>query len=174
MNLRLSRTAASLLVIAAALLIAGRCWAVFVPLGSSPDEWGLKYDMKVTAAEGDKVNVLFTLADEGRLKPVYTITLVAFHQNYDGSRTYLAQAPIAMKPTKDGGLEGQTQVSKEVIDRTQIRILTLSVDGKRQNVAASYYIPLKRFLTKAPAATSPSAAPESSAAPSTVKVPVSR
>ena len=173
MNLRLSRTATSLLVFASVLLIAGRCWAVFVPLGPSKDEWGLKYDVQVTPANGDQVNVLFTLTDEGRLKPVYTTTLVAFRPNSDGSRTYLAQIPFVMKPTKDGGLAGQVQVSKEVADIAQIRILTLSVDGKRLSATASYYIPLKRFLTKAPAANSP-ATPETSESRPASKGPVSR
>ena len=100
------------------------------------------------------MNVHFTLKDQGRLKPVYTTTLVAFSDpGYDGSRTFLAQTPITMKPTKDGQLVGQSQISQELLDRAQIRILTLSVDGQRQTGgAASYYIPLKRFLTKAPVA----------------------
>lgn len=159
MSLRLSRRATGLLVIAAALLITGRCLAVYVPLGPSPDDWGLKYDVQVTAA-GDKMNVQFTLTDEGRLKPIFTTTLVAFSVNNDGSRTYLAQTPLEMKPTKDGKLTGRVQVSKELIERAQIRILTLTVDGKRQTGgAASYYIPLKRFLVKTPPA-APAAAPE--------------
>jgi hypothetical protein len=65
------------------------------------------------------------------------------------------------------------QISKEFIDRAQIRILTLSVDGKRLSATASYYIPLKRFLTKAPVETAPSA-PETSASPPAAKGPVSR
>lgn len=134
----------------------------------------MKFDVKVTATAGDKMNVLFTLADEGRLKPVYTVTLVAFSDpDYDGSRTYLAQTPMAMKPTKEGSLMGQAQISKEHIDRAQIRILTLTVAGKRQNVAASYYIPLKRFLPKTPVAVSPTTSDSSQSRPVT-KGPVSR
>ena len=173
MNRRMSRKALSFLVVAAVLLIAGRCWAVFVPLGPSQDDWGLKYDIQVTPANGDQVDVLFTLTDEGRLKPIYTTTLVAFSPNSDGSRTYLAQSPIVMKPIKDGGFAGQVQISKEIVERAQIRILTLTVDGKRLGATASYYIPLKRFVTKAPAAASP-ALPESSSAPKAAKGPVSR
>jgi hypothetical protein len=158
MSLRFSRLATGCLVVAAVLLIAGRAWAVFFPLGPSQDDWGLKYDVEVKAAEGDKVNVLFTLADEGRLKPLLSVTLVAFsNPDYDGSRSVLANAPIVMKPNKDGKLTGQAQISKELVDRAQIRILTLSVDGKRQTAgAASYYLPLKKFLNKAPVAASPS------------------
>lgn len=119
----------------------------------------MKYDVEVTATSEDKLNILFTLADEGRLKPLYSATLVAFsNPGYDGGRSYLVNAPLVLKPNKQGKLAGQAQISKEFIDRAQIRILTLSVDGKRQTAgAASYYIPLKRFLNKAPAAASTSA-----------------
>ena len=161
--------------IAAVLLITDRCWAVYVPLGYSPDDWGLKFDVKVTASDKDKMNVHFTLTDEGRLKPVYTTTLVAFSDpGHDGSRTFLAQTPIEMKPTKDGKLVGQAQISKDLIERAQIRILTLTVDGKRQTGgAASYYIPLKRFLTKAPVAT-PASAPKVSRSAAVAKGPIER
>ena len=159
------------LMVAAVLLMAGRCLATYYPLGPSQDEWGLKYDVHVTAADGEKMNVLFILADEGRLKPLYSATLVAYsNPDYDGSRSYLAQTPIVLKPTKGGKLAGQAQISKELIDRAQIRILTFSVDGKQQTAgAASYYIPLKRFLNKTPVAASASA-PESSSSPPTAKV----
>jgi hypothetical protein len=141
MSLRLSRLATSCLVVAAVLLVAGRCFAVFFPLGPSQDDWGLKYEVEVKSSEasataGDKVNVLFTLADEGRLKPINSATLVAFSKpDYDGSRSVLAHAPIVLKPNKDGKLAGQAQISKELLDRAQVQILTLSVDGPRRRVA---------------------------------------
>ena len=59
-----------MLVVAAVVLLPGRSWAVFYPLGPSKDEWGLKYSVEVKAADGDKLNVHFTLADERRLKPI--------------------------------------------------------------------------------------------------------
>lgn len=175
MSVRLSRRALGLLAVAGALCITGRCLAVYVPLGASADDWGMKFDVKVTAGEGDKMTVHFRLTDQGRLKPIYTTTLVAFSDpGYDGSRTFLAQSPIEMKPTKDGHLVGQTQISKELLERAQIRILTLTVDGQRQTGgAASYYIPLKRFLTKPPAAV-PTSATESIQSASAKKGPIER
>jgi hypothetical protein len=55
-------------VVGVLALAAGQCWATFFDLGPSKDEWGLKYDVQVSPAEGNKLNVVFTLADEGRLK----------------------------------------------------------------------------------------------------------
>jgi hypothetical protein len=165
MGIRLSRLAMGLLVVAAVALMSGRCWAVFYPLGPSKDEWGLKYDVEVTAVEGDKLNVLFTLADEGRLKPIYSATVVAFSKpDSNGARRYLVKAPIELKTTKDGKKAGQVQIRKEFSDVAMIRILTLTVNGRPQTAGAAYYeIPLKKFIHKAPVAALPKAPPWSSA-----------
>lgn len=158
MSLRSGRLA-GVLAAAVVVLVTGRCWAVFYPLGPSKDEWGLKYDVEVTAAARDKLNVQFTLADEGRLKPIYSATVVAFsNPRSDGGRTYLVKSPIELKLTRDGKLTGITQISKEFADRATIRILTVVFDGQRQTAGARYYdIPLKKFLNPAPVAASPQA-----------------
>jgi hypothetical protein len=170
MNLRCSRLATGVLVVAAVVLMPGRSWAVFYALGPSKDEWGMKYDVETSAADGDKLNVLFTLADEGRLKPIYSATVVAFsNPDRDGGRTYLVKAQIDLKSTKDGKFTGQVQMPKEFADRAMIRILTLTFDGRRQTSASYYDIPLRRFLNRAAVAASPKA-PPSIASPPASKV----
>ena len=77
------------MVVAAVVLMPGRSWAVFYPLGPSKDEWGLKYEVEVDAADGDQLNVRFTLADQGRLKPIYSATVVAFHNPSSNDGAYL-------------------------------------------------------------------------------------
>ncbi len=64
---------------------------------------------------GDTLTVVFTLADEGRLKPLYSIDLVAFSKQTDrqGGRSYDVNEPIELKATKDGKRVGQVQVRKE-------------------------------------------------------------
>ena len=168
MNIRLSRLATGVLVVAAVVLTAGRSWAVYYQLGPSKDEWGLKYDVELNAVDRDTLNVVFTLADEGRLKPIHSTTVVAFSQpDSHGGRSYDVKAPIELKATKDGKRSGQVQIRKEFSDRAMIRILTLTVDGRRQTAGAAYYdIPLKKFLNKAPAASSPQAPPSLAAPPS--------
>jgi hypothetical protein len=171
MSIRLSRLATGLLVVAAIVLMSGLSWAMYNALGPSKDEWKLKYDVEVNAADGDTLNVVFTLADEGRLKPIYSITLVAFSKQTDsqGGRSYDVKAPIELKRTEDGKRAGQVQMRKEFADRAMIRILTQTFDGKPQQFAAYYDIPLKKFLHKAPAAASRQA-PRSVAAPPALKV----
>jgi len=150
------------LVIATVVLTAGRSSAVYYMLGPSPDEWGLQYDVEVTAAAGDMLNVVFTLADEGRLKPIYSITVVAFSKQTDrqGGRSYDVKAPIELKATPDGKHAGQVQIGREFADRALIRILTLTVDGRKQTAGAAYYdIPLTKALKKAPVVASPPSPP---------------
>jgi hypothetical protein len=160
MSIRLSRVATGMLVVAAMVLMSGHCWAIYYGLGPSKDEWGLKYDVAVNDADGDMVTVEFTLANEGRLKPIHSIDLVAFSKQTDsqGGRSYDLKERIELKPTKDGRRAGQVQIRKEFVDRAKFRILTLTIDGKRQQSGAYYDIPLKKFLNKAPAAASPVAA----------------
>ncbi|HEY5312527.1 MAG TPA: hypothetical protein VIK18_08400 [Pirellulales bacterium] len=172
MSIRLSRLATGLLVVAVVVLMSGRSWAVYDELARSKDEWKLKYDVQVNAADGDTLTVVFTLADEGRLKPIYSIQVVAFSQQTDslGGRSYDIKAPIQLKPTSDGKRAGQVQIRKAFADRAMIRILTQTVDGRRQLSGAAYYdIPLKKFLNHGPAAAS-RRKPRSIAAPPASRV----
>jgi hypothetical protein len=165
MSIRLSRLTIGTLVVAAMVLMSSPCWAIYHRLGPSKDEWGLKYDVEVNPAEGDELTVKFTLADDGRLKPFYSIHLVAFSKQTDsqGGRSYDLKVPIELKPTNDGRRAGQVQIRKEFVDRALFRILTLTVDGKRQTAGAAYYdIPLKKYVDNVPTAASRQAAPSTS------------
>ena len=161
-----------LLVVTAVLLLPGVSWAVFYALGPSKDEWGLKYEVEVSSPEastpeGDQLSVHFTLADQGRLKPIYSATVIAFsNPDRDGARSYLAKAPIDLKPTTGGKLAGQAPISKKLADRAIIRILTLTFDGQRHTSASYYDIPLKKYLKKASAAASTAATPSIASPPS--------
>src|SRR5690348_2111318 len=115
MNIRFSRLVMGLLVAAVVVLTAGRSWATYYMLSPSSDEYGLKYDVQLSAANRDTVNVEFTLADEGRLKPIYSITVVAFSKQTDGQggRSYDVKEPIELTTTKDGKRVGKVQIGKE-------------------------------------------------------------
>lgn len=157
MSIRFSRLATGLLVVAVLVLMSNDSSAVYYGLGPSSDEWGLKYDVAVNDAGGDMVTVEFTLASEGRLKPVYSIDLVAFSKQTDssGGRSYDAKERIELKPTADGKRAGKVQIRKDLADRAKFRILTLTVNGKKQQSGAYYDIPLKKFLNNAATEESP-------------------
>ncbi|MGD9724465.1 MAG: hypothetical protein AB7O59_24320 [Pirellulales bacterium] len=165
MSIQWSRLAKGVLVIAAMVLMSGRSWAIYYGLPPSKDEWGLKYDVSVTEVDSDTLTVVFTLADEGRLKPLYSIELVAFSQQLDrqGGRSYDVKSPFELKPTEGGKRSGQVQIPTRVADRAKIRILTHMVDGKRQPSGGAYIdIPIQKYMKKAPGEASPLAAPPSS------------
>ena len=154
MYVRILRFVTCALVFIAVVLVASRSWAHWYELDPSKDEWGLKYNGKVDAANGNKLNIHFTLANQGRLKPIHSVFVMAF-SNPNGTGTHLVKTPISMKPTEDGKLTGQTEVGKEFANRAVIRIFTLTVDGRSQMVgrfagARFYDIPLKKFLKKSP------------------------
>lgn len=152
MRIRFLPLAAGVLAVTAVVLLTSRCWAHWYELGAAKDEWGLKYEAEVEVANGDKLNVHFTLADQGRLKPIHSVFVMAFsNPDRSGSRTYLVKSPVSMKQTEDGKLTGQVEVAKEFANRAVIRIFTLTVDGRSQSTGptagARYYdIPLKKFL----------------------------
>lgn len=167
MSNRFSRLATGLLVVAAVVLMSDLSWAVFYMLPPSKDEWGLKYDVQVNTTDSNMASVVFTLADEGRLTPIYSIEVVAFSLETDsmGGRSYVVKAPIHLKPTQDGKRAGEVRIRRDVADRATIRILTLTVDGRPQTAGAAYHdIPLRKYLNRAPAAASRKA-------PRTVAVP---
>lgn len=171
MSFRVSRLATGVLMVVAVVLMSSVGWAYFYELGPSKNEWGLKYDGEVTAAEGDKLNVRFTLADAGRLNPIYSATVVAFsNPGPDGGQAYLINERINLQPTQDGHLTGQVQISRRFANRAKIRILTQYFDGRFQTAGARYYdVPLSRFLKQAPPVP-PSQAPPSIAAPPVPRV----
>lgn len=167
MRFRFLNLAKGVLAVTAVVLLTSHCWAHWYRLGPSKDEWGLKYDGKVEAADGDKLSVHFTIADQGRLKPIHSVFVMAF-SNPDRTGQQLVKTPIKMEPTKEGKLTGQTEVENKFANRAMIRIFTLTVDGQSQmagpTAGARYFdIPLKKFLEKAPLATS--SQPRSSIAP---------
>lgn len=161
MRFRFTPSMMGVLAVTAVILLTSRCWAHWYDLGTSKDEWRLKYNGEMEAAHGDKLSFRFTIADQGRLKPIHSVYVMAF-SNPDHTGRQLVKTPITMKPTEDGKLTGQGEVGKEFANRAVIRIFTLTVDGRSQmagpTAGARYYdIPLKNFQKKPPMAASPPA-----------------
>jgi len=150
--------------VAVLLLMSDHSFAIYYGLGPSKDDWGMKYDVAVNEIDRETVSVVFTVADEGRMKPFDLIELIAFNKETDeqGGHSYDVKAPIVLKKTKDGKLVGQAEMRKEFLDRAQIRILTRTLDGKPQSGLSYYEIRVKKLLNKSPATASSSASPSGS------------
>lgn len=153
----LPRTTVLSAVIAVVLMTSSGL-AHWYALGSSKDEWGLKYDGAVDDAGGNKVNVRFTISDQGRLKHIHSVFVMAF-SNSNRTGTNLVKSNMEMKPTADGKLAGQVEIEKKFADRAVIRIFTMTVDGKSYtagpSAGARYYdVPVTKYLKKVPLAAS--------------------
>jgi hypothetical protein len=154
MNNRFSQLTTGLTIFAAIALSTSNASAVFYPLGPSKDDWGMKYDVQLSAAGAQHVNVVFKLTNEGRLKPIHSFTLVALRQVSPGTYAYDAKLPIELKTNADGSRVGQVQIRRELLDKAMIRVLTFSVDGKRQTSGAALYnLPLNKFMNQLAPAT---------------------
>ena len=115
---------------------------------------------------------MFALADEGRLKPIYSTELIALSRQTDsqGGHSYDVEAHHPVETDRGWQSAGQVRIRKEFADHAMIRILLrLTVDGQRQQFAAYYDIPLRKYLNRAPAAAS-RRPPRSAAAPPAPKV----
>ena len=91
----------------------------------------------------------FKLLDEGRLKPLHAVNVIALGApNPGGGREYKVNARFELKPTSDGHRAGQLQIPSECVEGAFLHFLAKRVDGRpRPGVSAAYYdVPLKRFV----------------------------
>jgi hypothetical protein len=149
MSIQRFRLAIVSLALAVTTLICGQAWAIYYALAPSKDAWGLKYDVAVEEAGPDTVTVKFTLADEGRLKPIHSVSLAVLDKQYSGqnSQRYDVKGKFELKSTGDGKRVGQMQIRKDQASQAIVRVLTQRVDGKFQSAGAAYYdIPLSKHL----------------------------
>jgi hypothetical protein len=65
----------SSMVFAAIVVPATLAWALGIQLGETKEQLKLDYEVSVTDHGTGRVTVTFTLADEGRLKPISSVDL---------------------------------------------------------------------------------------------------
>ena len=92
MLMRTLRWSALLLATVAFVWTSGRAWGIGFYLGETKEELKLKYDVVVHNHGDERVTVEFTLADEGRLKPLDEVQFLI----------------LAKEPDKGGGYGADT------------------------------------------------------------------
>lgn len=130
-------------------LVAGAAWAIHEGLPQSKDDWKLKFEVQLTPAAGNLTTIDFKLLDEGRLRPLHAVNVIALGApNPGGGRDYKVNARFELKPTSDGYRAGQLQVPSECVEGAFLHFLAKRVDGRpRPGVSAAYYdVPLKKFM----------------------------
>jgi hypothetical protein len=151
-NLRLS-----LMVLAALVLTADRARALGEILGQTKEELKLQYDVTVHDHGNGRVTIEFTLADEGRLKPVDAVDLeIPAPVAKDGSQVPDLAVSMELKTSNDGKRVARFEIRKDWAERAQIWLTTNWFDGKQLVMTRYHYvIPVARYLNNAPAAGAP-------------------
>ncbi len=152
-------------VIALALLVltTSPAWGIGFVLGETKEELRLKYDVSVKDHGTGRVTVVFTLADEGRLKPLDEVQLAMPAQEKNEHGSYWMDLVVAIKMTKsgDGKRVGRVHILKEWAQRANIRLNTHAMDGKTDPLTRLHHvIPIAEHMKDTPAkAAKPAAAP---------------
>jgi len=135
-----------LLAAAALLLSAGTAWALGFHLAETKEQLKLDYQVAVADHGTGRVTVVFTLADEGRLKPLTGVHLVV--PANDGSGHHDLSLAVAMQ--REGGKRvARVHLTRELAERAQIRLQTSTLDGKQQPLTWYYHpIPVRTYLGK--------------------------
>jgi hypothetical protein len=129
-----------------------RAWGMGTYLRQTKDELKLKYDVAVEDHGTGRVTVVFTLADEGRLKPLEAVQLVvpAQEQNPDGSHWMDLVVSIDMSETDGDKRVGRIQLLKKLAERAEIQLNTHTMDGKLDRFTRLHHvIPIAKYLKAA-------------------------
>jgi hypothetical protein len=160
----------SVIALAAVTFAANDAWAMGEILGQTKEELKLKYDISVQDHGTGRVTIVFTLADEGRLKPLDAIELIILAQKEPEGRSHLdLSVSLDTKIADDGNRVARVHIKRELAERAELWLTTSSFDGKQ--LALTYYvhrIPLGEHLKYAPAPAAKPAGPpiaEPAAAP---------
>jgi hypothetical protein len=106
---------------------AGRAFLGF-ELKETKEELKLDYDVKVQDNGGGRMSVTFTLADEGRIKPIFAVDLGV--PSKDGSGYY--DVNLSLKPfERDGKQVYIIHLTRELVERGELSLKTSTMDGKK-------------------------------------------
>ena len=168
--MRIAALRLSFMVLAAVVLTGDRAFGMGEILGETKEQLKLKYDLTVQehifdGASTERVTIVFTLADEGRLKPLDDVQLVipGKEKNKDGGRWMDLVVAIELRKSDDGKRVGRVHIRKELAERAEIWLNTHSMDGKELVMERlTHIVPVAKYMKNAPPR---AAAAKSGAAP---------
>jgi hypothetical protein len=150
-NLVMRNLGLGFIAVVALLSLADRARGMGEILGQTKEELKLKYEVVVHDLTGGRVTVEFTLADEGRLKPLDGVELMVPAREKDASGGYSMDlmVPVEVKSGKDGKRVARVQLTRELAERAEIWLTTYWFDGK-QLVMTRYHhvIPVAKYLKR--------------------------
>lgn len=135
--------------VAAIVLIAGAnlAWALGLQLGQSAEALELKYDVDCVVHKSGRATVNLTVAEQGRIKPIYDVQLAI--PSDDGSGHFDLLLSMATENV-DGKLRSRVHLSRELAERAAIRLLTrINPETGKQSPRTWYYhlIPIAEHIS---------------------------
>jgi len=130
---------------------ANLAWAEGFRLGETKEQLKLKYDVSSVDHGTGRVTVTLTIVDQGKLKPLDSVDLVI--PSKDG--TSFVDLDLSLATGKvDGKLLARVHLKRELAERAEIHLKTLSLDGKKTTetweteVSGWYFhaIPIAEYL----------------------------
>ena len=152
------RLPAVLLALLVCYFAADRAWGIGFHLRETKDDLRLKYEVTVQDHKTGRVTVVFTLADEGRLKPLDEVQLVvpAREKNNDGSHWMDLVVSIDMVKSDGGKRVGRVHLLKELAERAEIQLNTHTMDGNMDGLTRLHHvIPIASYLNNVPKENTP-------------------
>ena len=150
MTIRMLTLLARALAASAATPERGR--AIGEILGQTKEELKLSYDVTTQDHGTGRVTVVLTLADEGRLKPLYAVELVvpSREKNKDGGRHMDLFVSIDTVESDDGKRVARVHMTRELAERAEIWLSTSIFDGMQLDMASYHHvIPVAKHLKDA-------------------------
>lgn len=164
MTLIRKRRCIPVILVAAAAIVgsSGAALGIGFILGETKEELKLKCDVSVKDHGTGRVTAVFTLEDEGRLKPLDEVQLVIPGQekNADGGHWMDLVVSIDMREIEGGKRVGRIHIRKELARRAEIQLNTHTKDGNLDPLTRLHHvIPLAKYMPAPAAAAKRTAAP---------------
>lgn len=132
------------LALLAISVLAQNAQALGFELSQTKEELKLDYKFTVTDHKTDRVTVVFTLRDEGRMKPLYAVDLSI--PSNDGTGKFHLVTPLKLAGEgKDKTV--RIHIHKDWLKNASISLKTGHLDGKQQLRTWYYHlVPIHRHL----------------------------
>lgn len=131
----------------AAVLLAGSqfAWGLGFELGETKEQLKLQYDVSWMDHHTGRFTVHVAISDEGRLGPLRTVELQICPEDGTGR----VDLSAALSPREaDGKRIYSVHLTRELVERAEIHLVTDHLDGKEQPLKWYYHrIPLEENLT---------------------------
>jgi len=135
----------SLFAFVAVVLTVQDADALGFKLGETKEQLKLDYEVSATDHGTGRVTLVLTIADPGRMGPLTGVQLEV--QRKEGTGYVDLSVALDMEQRDDGSLVVRAHLSKDLAERAEFQLRTLTIDGKQQPLTWYYYsIPFADYL----------------------------